>query len=282
MMDYRQEGTSRTNMRARRRRAHRNRTRLIYVCAVLIVCTALFLQFGGCGKKGKSDSGKAKSAAAGEAKKKKKDPAEAAREKAMKTAAERPELISGDDGDILMIVNKNYGLTKDYVPTDLTKLTDCDFSIGSEETKQLKKEAADALEEMFAAAREDGYEILMRTGYRSYEYQEMLYNSYVATDGQEAADKYSGRPGYSEHQSGLCCDLGLEGLDLNNFTGTDAAKWVEEHSWEYGFVVRYPEGKEDITEYIYESWHVRYVGREAAKYMHEHDMVLEEYLGLAE
>ena len=200
----------------------------------------------------------------------------------MEAVKERPNPLPEDTGDILMIVNKRYGLADTYVPEDLVTLSRCDYSIGSAETKQLKSEAAAAREEMFDASREAGYELVMRTGYLSYGYQKGLYGSYVNSDGQEAADTDSGRPGYSEHQSGLCCDVGVQGLDLNNFTGTDEAAWVQEHCHEYGFVVRYPEGKEDVTGYIYESWHIRYVGKDAAAYLQEHDMVLEEYLGLTD
>ena len=219
----------------RKSRAGNNRIRLIYAAAFIVICLALLLEFGGCGRKKKAGE-KAKSEQ--KVKEEKKDPAEKAREEAIAAAKERPEILTEDTGDILMVVNKTLGLSDEYVPRDLVTVADCDNSVGSAETKQLKKEAADALEEMLAASREENLPIIMRTGYRSYAYQEMLYNSYVASDGQEAADTYSGRPGYSEHQSGLCCDVGLQGLDLNNFTGTDAAEWVQEHSWEYGFIVR--------------------------------------------
>lgn len=241
--------------------------RSIWLLAVLLLMSALILQ--GCGGSDKKEKS---------TKAKKEDPAETQRKKAVKKAKNRPEVVDEDEDDWLILVNKQYGLSEDYIPNDLVTLEDCDFSVGNEETKQLKEKAADALEEMIGAAADDDIDIVMRTGYRSYEYQEMLYNSYVATDGQEAADTYSGRPGYSEHQSGLCCDVGIKGQDLNSFTGTDAADWVEDNAHKYGFILRYPEGKEDITGYMYESWHIRYVGKGPAAYMHKHDMTLEEYL----
>ena len=259
---------------ARRRRVMRNR--IIFGAIVLLILLGIIFSIRGCAK-----HHQAKVKAKQEAQQKKsKDPAEEARKKAIKAAKKRENPLTEDTGDILMIVNKEYGLSEEYKPKDLTKVEHCDFSVGSDECHQLKKEPAEAIEEMFAAAREDGYEIIMRTGYRSYGYQAALYESYKEKDGEEAADKYSARPGSSEHQSGLCCDVGIEGKDLNAFEGTDEAKWIADNSWKYGFVVRYPQDKEDITGYMYEAWHIRYVGKEAAKYMHEKNLTLEEYLEL--
>ena len=259
---------------ARRRRVMRNR--IIFGAIVLLILLGIIFSIRGCAK-----HHQAKVKAKQEAQQKKStDPAEEARKKAVKAAKKRENPLTEDTGDILMIVNKEYGLSEEYKPNDLTKVEHCDFSVGSDECHQLKKEPAEAIEEMFAAAREDGYEIIMRTGYRSYGYQAALYESYKEKDGEEAADKYSARPGSSEHQSGLCCDVGIEGKDLNTFEGTDEAKWIADNSWKYGFVVRYPQDKEDITGYMYEAWHIRYVGKEAAKYMHEKNLTLEEYLEL--
>ena len=259
---------------ARRRRVMRNR--IIFGAIVLLLLLGIIFSIRGCAK-----HHQAKVKAKQEAQQKKStDPAEEARKKAVKAAKKRENPLTEDTGDILMIVNKEYGLSEEYKPNDLTKVEHCDFSVGSDECHQLKKEPAEAIEEMFAAAREDGYEIIMRTGYRSYGYQAALYESYKEQDGEEAADKYSARPGSSEHQSGLCCDVGIEGKDLNAFEGTDEAKWIADNSWKYGFVVRYPQDKEDITGYMYEAWHIRYVGKEAAKYMHEKNLTLEEYLEL--
>ena len=259
---------------ARRRRVMRNR--IIFGAIVLLILLGIIFSIRGCAK-----HHQAKVKAKQEAQQKKStDPAEEARKKAVKAAKKRENPLTEDTGDILMIVNKEYGLSEEYKPNDLTKVEHCDFSVGSDECHQLKKEPAEAIEEMFAAAREDGYEIIMRTGYRSYGYQAALYESYKEKDGEEAADKYSARPGSSEHQSGLCCDVGIAGKDLNAFEGTDEAKWIADNSWKYGFVVRYPQDKEDITGYMYEAWHIRYVGKEAAKYMHEKNLTLEEYLEL--
>lgn len=159
----------------------------------------------------------------------------------------------------LMIVNKSYGLPSTYNP-------------GS-----VYPEVKEAFEKMKAAAKEEGLNIWLQSGFRTYERQVTLYNNYVASDGKLAADTYSARPGYSEHQSGYCFDLNT--ID-ESFTNTAEGKWVAEHAHEYGFIIRYPEGKQDITGYMYESWHLRYVGTEIAQEMNESGECLEEYLGI--
>src|SRR5699024_623564 len=106
-----------------------------------------------------------------------------------------------------------------------------------------------------ADAAKAGHSIPLVSGYRSYSYQAQLYDSYVARDGQAAADRYSARPGHSEHQSGLAMDVGA--ID-NNYGQTPAGQWLNAHCAEYGFILRYPQGKESITGYMYEPWHIRY------------------------
>ena len=115
------------------------------------------------------------------------------------------------------------------------------------------------------------------SGYRSYATQEGLYNSYVAKDGEAVANTYSAKPGFSEHQTGLAFDIGSVS---RAFEGTAEAKWIEENAHLYGFIVRYPKGKTDITGYIYEPWHVRYLGKEVASKVKQSGLTLEEYLGL--
>ena len=114
------------------------------------------------------------------------------------------------------------------------------------------------------------------SGYRSYAYQASLYNSYVAQDGQALADTYSARPGHSEHQSGLAFDIGA--LD-NGYGNTPDGRWLHAHCADYGFIIRYPAGKESMTGYQYEPWHVRYVGKEIASQIMAQGITLEEYLG---
>lgn len=133
-----------------------------------------------------------------------------------------------------------------------------------------------ALQKLQQAAAEKGYAMELISGYRSYEYQKELYANYVKRDGQAAADRYSAKPGTSEHQSGLAFDVGA--ID-EAFQDTKSGKWLAKHCATYGFILRYPKGKEAITGYMYEPWHIRYVGEEPAKAIMEQHLTLEEYLG---
>ena len=153
----------------------------------------------------------------------------------------------------------------------------------------LRKAAAEAFEEMVKAAKEAEIEILMRTGYRSYEYQrDRLYEPTVKSNGQAYADTVSAKPGQSEHQTGLALDVGgkSENYALSyNFGDTPEGKWVADHCYEYGFIIRYIDGTKDkpgeTTGFIFEPWHLRYVGKEAAKEIKDSGgKLLEEYLGI--
>lgn len=160
--------------------------------------------------------------------------------------------------DGILVVNKTYPLPSSYAPGWET-------------------EAAGPLWEMIAAAKEEGIKLWMTSGYRSYYDQEYIYNGYVKRDGQEKADTYSARPGHSEHQTGLAYDLN----DLDwNFGETPEGIWVAENCYKYGFILRYPEGKEEITGYKYEPWHIRYVGVEKATEIYESGLCLEEFLNI--
>ncbi|WP_042476984.1 D-alanyl-D-alanine carboxypeptidase family protein [Bacillus ndiopicus] len=165
----------------------------------------------------------------------------------------------------ILVANKQYPLPKTYNPGE------------SPESKA-------ALGKMLAGAKEAGFDLTAFSGFRSYEYQTTLYTNYVNRDGKKAADRYSARPGYSEHQTGLAYDIGEKGREnlwlTSEFGETTAGKWLHQHAHEYGFILRYPQGKENITGYMYESWHFRYVGLEIAKAVYEANTTLEEYLGL--
>lgn len=159
----------------------------------------------------------------------------------------------------ILIVNKTYNLPKDYNPDSLNK------------------ETVSAYERMRAAALKDNIKLWIASGYRSYDTQDELYNSYVKLDGKKKADTYSARPGYSEHQTGLAMDLNI--VD-SSFEGTPEAIWLENNSYKYGFIIRYPKGKEAITGYKYEPWHVRYLGKDLAKEVYDSGLTLEEYLNI--
>ncbi|MBQ4095060.1 MAG: M15 family metallopeptidase [Oscillospiraceae bacterium] len=134
-----------------------------------------------------------------------------------------------------------------------------------------------ALEEMYAAASKEGISLWTASGYRTYDYQKNLYENYAARDGYDEADRYSARPGNSEHESGLAFDVNDPS---ESFHGTPEAIWLEENCAKYGFIIRYPKGKEDITGFMYESWHIRYVGTEIATVIMENGICLEEYFDI--
>ena len=171
----------------------------------------------------------------------------------------------------LMLVNKYYYLPLNYEPNDLVTL-DGTYNIGT--NNKMRKEAADAFMKMADAAKLDNITIKNASGYRSYNYQVTLYNNYIKRDGKEAADTYSARAGYSEHQTGLVSDVNQ--ID-STFENTDAFKWLNENAYKYGFILRFPKGKEKLTGYKYEPWHYRYVGKKAAKIIRDEDLTLEEY-----
>lgn len=147
----------------------------------------------------------------------------------------------------------------------------------------IAREAEEKFEEMKSDAKKDSLHLNAFSVYRSYQRQETLYSNYVARDGQAAADRYSARPGASEHQTGLAFDIG--GTDTSRyastrFDGTAEANWLKDNAYKYGFVLRYMEGKEDITGYMHESWHYRYVTTDYSTEIHNTGLTIEEYFGL--
>ena len=158
---------------------------------------------------------------------------------------------------IQMVVNKKHKLPADYNPGEKVR-------------------------ELIKKMQELGFSISNQySGFRSYEYQTQLYQNYVNKDGKEAADTYSARPGYSEHQTGLAFDIlnGTGGLLGENPQDEKAIEWLHSHAHEYGFIVRFQEGKEAITGYQAEAWHLRYVG-DIAEQIYTSKLTLEEYFGV--
>lgn len=174
----------------------------------------------------------------------------------------------------LILVNKYNYLTEDYIPENLEPIDIAYARSGM----QLVREAKDAFETLSEDAKKEGMNIIAMSSYRSYNYQVNLYNNYVATDGKEAADTYSARAGYSEHQTGLAVDVYNKILPYTSFEETKEFNWMQENAYKYGFILRFPKDKENITGYQYESWHYRYVGKEIAKYLFKNTMTLEEYI----
>jgi LAS superfamily LD-carboxypeptidase LdcB len=182
------------------------------------------------------------------------------------------DMIATDTSkDILMIVNKYYRLGESYTPSDL-ELIDANYSKGV--NNKLRHTAKVAFEDMAAAAKLDNIIIYNLSAYRSYQSQVAIYNRSVANYGVTESDKTSARPGNSEHQTGLTLDV--NSVD-DSFKNTNAYKWLINNSYKYGYILRYPEGKEDITGYAYEPWHYRYVGKDVAKQIHDEDITFDEY-----
>ena len=200
-------------------------------------------------------------------------------EETLDTSEELEKLLSIKNDSLMMIVNRNNTLSSDYVPEELV-LSEIDF-VSYIETRYLAKSTAEAAKAMFEAAKEEGIILLGASGYRSYEVQEILYNSRVENEGQEEADRYTAKPGQSEHQTGLALDILSEDYqDMDdNFDSTEAYAWLKDNCYKYGFILRYPPGKEDITGFLYEPWHYRYIGNsEVAKDIMDKNLTFEQYI----
>ncbi|WP_058302855.1 M15 family metallopeptidase [Gorillibacterium timonense] len=190
--------------------------------------------------------------------------------------------VDTDPTSVTVLVNKQYALPDNYNPEDLV-YPDVPFLFKEKiEKRMMRKEAAAALEKLFAAAKEDGIYLAGVSAYRSHATQTALFNRYVAKDGEEKAKTYSAVPGHSEHETGLAIDVsGSDGKFAAepSFAGTPEAEWLAAHAADYGYIIRYPEGKDAITGYTYEPWHIRYVGEAIAKDIASKGSTLEEYYG---
>ena len=172
-----------------------------------------------------------------------------------------------------ILVNKYLYLDETYVPEQLESIS----TQYSRSGMKLVRTAKDAFENMAKAALDDGMKIIAMSSYRGYDYQVNLYNRYVTSDGVEAADTYSARPGFSEHQTGLCVDIYDGVVDYTNFEQSKSFHWMQENAHKYGFILRYPKDMEHITGYQYESWHYRYVGEKIATYIYKNNITFDEY-----
>ena len=164
--------------------------------------------------------------------------------------------------DSVLIVNKTYSLPETFAPGGLAE------------------ECEKAFNEMKKAAKKDGISIWIDSGYRSFGTQKKLYDSYVKRDGAAVADTYSARAGHSEHQTGLSIDVNNASTAAFNKTYKKVGEWLEKNCYKYGFIIRYPKGKESVTGYIHEPWHIRYVGNEYAEKITQSGLCLEEYFGI--
>jgi len=189
--------------------------------------------------------------------------------------------LTEDDGNLLVLVNKEYTISRDYYPVDMV---DIDGSLSTNQNLKVKREAYDAYLAMLADAKAEGLNFCICSAYRGFEVQESLYYNSLASNGKEYTDKMFAYPGRSEHHTGYAIDITSAsmnwGLSQNYAEYPDGA-WIAEHCSDYGFIIRYPKGKEDITGYMYEPWHIRYVGIDIAKEITEAGITFEEYLGVA-
>lgn len=200
------------------------------------------------------------------------------RQNAVENSAEL--LASDDDGWALALVNEEHPLDTSYAPAQLTEV---------ESERSVDSRIADALERMLSDAQEEGLSMYVASAYRSYEDQRTVFNAtmqdwinqgYTPLNAYDETKKSVAVPGTSEHATGLSVDIIASDYEALDDAQGDTAEqqWLMEHCWDYGFILRYPQDKADITGIIYEPWHYRYVGEEAAKEMHEKDLTLEEYL----
>ena len=187
-------------------------------------------------------------------------------------------VINSDLDNILILVNKYNGLPEDYEPSDMVTVT----SSGENGDVYMRQEAAQAFENLIAAGSQIGLTISACSAFRSYDYQYNLYYNGVANYGEEYADAYWTRPGFSEHQTGLSVDVRLDGdcSDLDAARYSTNYSWFLEHLHDYGFILRYPDDKEEYTLISPESWHIRYVGVDVATYCYENNLCFDEYCAL--
>ena len=179
----------------------------------------------------------------------------------------------------ILIVNKTYSIPSNYEAMNPGNFDYCEIC--------LTQDTLEAFNQMQADAKSIGLDLYIGSGFRSYNYQKQLYNNYVSTSGKNAADTFSARPGYSEHQTGLAIDICSKDLSsdkciTSKFDNTEHAKWLNQNAHKYGFIIRYPYGKNEITGYKYESWHLRYVGKEFAQRLYNNGnwITIEEYFGI--
>ena len=173
----------------------------------------------------------------------------------------------------LILVNKYNYLKEEFEPKDIVDVKNW-YCYGE---NKASKEAYENFISMFNDAKEKNLKLIISSGYRSFQEQKETYDSYVDRYGIKQADKLAARPGYSEHETGLALDITTGNATKDTFESTEEFKWLVDNSYKYGFILRYPKDKQDITGFDYEPWHYRYVGIETAKKIHELDITFDEY-----
>ena len=183
-----------------------------------------------------------------------------------------PKAANLEDGNLILVNKFNY-LVEGYAPEDLVDMG-LQYAFSG---KQIKEEVYASFKGLVKAAKKEGLTIVANSTFRTYDYQENLYNRYKNNNGKEFAESYAARAGYSEHQTGLAIDVSTLNSTMDNFEETEEFTWLQDHAHEYGFILRYPKEKEFITGYNYESWHYRYVGEEVAEEIKELGITFDEY-----
>ena len=178
-----------------------------------------------------------------------------------------------DEFDDYVLVNKHRQLSSAYIPDDLVTIDD--EYVKSEGEIQIERNVAKAFYDMAKAAKKDGMELMVSSGYRSYKDQEEVTNTYLKLYGQHYVDNYVAKPGFSEHQTAMSLDIASK--SVSTFVNSDEYVWMMDNAYKYGFILRYPKSKEDITGYKCEAWHYRYVGKKIAKYIKENNITYDEY-----
>ena len=188
------------------------------------------------------------------------------------------DIRMSDDGDVLVLVNKLHAVSKNYKPTNMVYM---DNSLTTWQNLELKSDAYEAYLKLYKDAKAEGFNLKVCSAYRTYETQRSLYASSVNSMGKETANIRSAYRGRSEHHTGYAIDVTSESMGWGlkqDFADYPDGAWINEHCAEYGFIIRYPKDKTDITGYDYEPWHLRYVGVDVAKEITEQGITLEEYL----
>ncbi|MBX9972664.1 D-alanyl-D-alanine carboxypeptidase family protein [Cytobacillus firmus] len=198
-------------------------------------------------------------------------------------AVDGRNIIQNPD-NVMVLVNKQFSLPDGYEPSKLM-IPDVAFSYGKLDLEKsyMRQDAAQALEKLFTGALNEGVELFAVSGYRSFTRQSQVFEAEVNRVGKEKAVQAVAIPGSSEHQTGLTMDISSRSANLElseEFGETNEGKWLAENAHRYGFILRYPKGKEAITGYKFEPWHFRYVGTEAAKVIYEKKWTLEEYFDI--
>ena len=181
--------------------------------------------------------------------------------------------VTNMDKGYAILVNKYYSLPENYAPDDITEMSN-QYAYPN---NSIRTEVYEAFKEMSKKAKESNITLIVNSSYRPYEDQKEIYDDYADNNGKEYADKYAARPSFSEHQTGLALDIFTPGAGMKNFENTDAFKWLADNSYKYGFILRYPKDKEDITKYAYESWHYRYLGKDLATKVYKSGLTFDEY-----